>query len=167
MDYRKLSQRQATSILKKAGATPRVVKHCGAVRRVALKLVKGRKVDLKLVEIAASVHDIGRSRTHGIAHALEGAKILRNLGFGKRLVNAVERHTGAGIGKKEAALLGLPPKSYIPRTEEEKLVCYADKLVHDDKIVSFEKTLAWFEERFGKGSVPVKRLKKLRRDLFE
>lgn len=166
MDYNKISARQAEAILKKAGATARVIEHCRVVRRVALRIARGRRVNKKLVEIAALLHDIGRSRTHGIAHAVEGANVLRELGFDRKVVNAVERHTGSGIGKKEAVKLGLPAKSYIPRTLEEKIVCYADKLVHGNRIVSFEETLAWFEERFGKNSLPVKRLKKLRRDLL-
>lgn len=166
MDYKKISARQAEAILKRAGANARVVEHCRVVRRVALKIAKGRQVDKKLVEVAALLHDIGRGRTHGISHAVEGARILGEMGFDRKVLNAVERHMGSGIGKKEAVKLGLPPRSYVPRTLEEKVVCYADKLVHGNRIVSFKETLRWFEERFGKDSVPVKRLKKLRRDLL-
>ena len=42
---------------------------------------KGSYVNLEQVETGAMLHDIGRSRTHTIKHAVVGAEILKNLNF--------------------------------------------------------------------------------------
>ena len=116
-------------LLKKAGCSDDVVKHCKAVRDVALKIAKRTDADVKLVEAGALLHDIGRSKTHDIFHAMEGVKIAQKLGLPQSIINIIERHIGAGISKDEAKKLGLPPKDYIPKTLEEKIVCHADNLI--------------------------------------
>jgi len=116
-------------LLKKAGCSDNVVRHCKAVRDVALEIAKRTDADVKLVEAGALLHDIGRSKTHDIFHAIEGAKIAQKLGLPQSIINIIERHIGAGISKEEAKKLGLPPKDYIPKTLEEKIVCHADNLI--------------------------------------
>jgi len=37
-------------------------------------------VNPELVEVGAILHDLGRCRTHGIAHAVEGFKLAKNKG---------------------------------------------------------------------------------------
>ncbi len=54
------------------------------------------------------LHDIGRSKTHGISHAVEGAKIVKQYGYPEEVQNIVERHIGAGITEEESVKLGLP-----------------------------------------------------------
>ena len=87
------------------------------------------KIDQNLVLIGALAHDIGRTKVHNIFHGVKGGEILREHGFPEELAKICERHIGAGIPLSEAKSLGLPPKDYVPTTIEEKLVCYADKLV--------------------------------------
>ncbi|GBF36588.1 conserved hypothetical protein [Methanofervidicoccus abyssi] len=111
-----------------------VVMHCLAVSlytyEVGLKLKrKGHNVDLDLAVFGALLHDIGRSKTHGINHGIEGGRIIREYNLGEKLALIVERHIGGGIPKEEAVKLGLPPRDYIPTTLEEKLVAHCDNLI--------------------------------------
>ncbi|MCK4265986.1 MAG: HDIG domain-containing protein, partial [Thermoplasmata archaeon] len=86
---------------------------------------------LELVSRGALLHDIGRSRTHGIMHAVEGAALLRARGMDDAVVAIVERHIGAGLTAEEAAALGLPRKDYMPTTLAEKIVSQADNLIEE------------------------------------
>lgn len=112
---------------------PRVVEHVEAVAALATSVAeacrdRGHAVNVPLVHAAALLHDIGRSRTHGLDHASVGADLLRARGYPEALCLCVERHTGGGIDRDEARALGLPPKDYTPRTFEEKIVCQVDNL---------------------------------------
>jgi len=120
---------ECLELLKKTGCSDNVVRHCKAVRDVALKIAKRTDADVKLVEAGALLHDIGRSKTHDVFHVMEGVKIAQKLGLPQSIINIIERHIGAGISKEEAKKLGLPPKDYIPKTLEEKIVCHADNLI--------------------------------------
>jgi len=124
---------ECLTLLKKVGCSEKVIEHCKAVRDVAVKIARKTNADLELVEAGALLHDIGRSKTHGIRHAVEGAKIAKKIGLPEEIVNIIERHIGAGLSKDEAKKLGLPAKDYIPETLEEKIVCHADNLVDNNK----------------------------------
>jgi uncharacterized protein (TIGR00295 family) len=128
------SREECLAILREQGCEEAVIRHCLAVERLATGIARhctNDPVTLELVSRGALLHDVGRSRTHGIAHAVEGANILRALGLDESLVNIVERHIGAGLTADEAAELGLPEKDYIPMTLAEKIVAQADNLVGD------------------------------------
>ena len=116
-------------MLVEKGCTKEVIRHCKAVRDIAVIIAKKADADIELVEAGALLHDIGRSRTHGIFHAIEGVKIARNLGLSDKLVKIIERHIGAGISANVAKKLGLPSRDFIPQTLEEKIVCHADNLI--------------------------------------
>jgi|YNPNPStandDraft_1061719.scaffolds.fasta_scaffold01102_14 uncharacterized protein (TIGR00295 family) len=116
-------------ILREYGCSEQVIAHCEAVKDLALKIAKRLNADVQLVTAGALLHDIGRCRTHGIRHAVEGANIARELGLPEQLVGIIERHIGAGIPPDEAMRLGLPVKDYTPKTLEEKIVCHADNLI--------------------------------------
>ena len=118
-------------LLEEKGCSEAVIRHCKAVRDVAVRMAKKTDADVKLVEAGALLHDIGRSRTHEISHAIEGSKIAKQLGLSDRIVKIIERHIGAGLSTEVAKKLGLPPKDYIPKTLEEKIVCHADNLIDD------------------------------------
>lgn len=120
-------------ILRQVGCSKEVIDHCQAVRRVAVRIAKKAQANIRLVEAGALLHDIGRSKTHGIMHGVEGAKIAQELGLPNSIVRIIERHLGAGIPKEEAALLGLPEKDYMPMTLEEKIVAHADNLIESDR----------------------------------
>ena len=69
------------NLLKKAGCSEEVINHCIAVRDIAVKIAKKANADVELVEAGALLHDIGRSKTHGIFHAVEGVKIAKKTRF--------------------------------------------------------------------------------------
>ena len=120
-------------LLRENGCSEEVIKHCMAVRDVAVRIAKKANADLKLVEAGALLHDIGRSKTHGITHAIEGVRIARRIGLPLSILYIIERHLGAGIPKEDAIKLGLPEKDYIPETLEEKIVAHADNLIQDGR----------------------------------
>jgi len=138
-------------VLIAAGCSSDVVAHCKAVSNRALSIARGINVvvDHDLVRRGGLFHDIGRSKTHGIGHAVAGVAIGRNLGFPNELVNIIERHIGAGITAREAVRLGLPEKDYLPRTMEEKIVSYADNLVSGTREMQFYEALDRFKEILG------------------
>jgi len=120
---------QCIKYLEEAGCSEKVICHCKAVRDVAVRIAKKAQADVKLVEAGALLHDIGRSKTHDINHAIEGVRIAKQLGLPIQIILIIKRHIGAGINKEEAIRLGLPEDDYIPETLEEKIVCHADSLI--------------------------------------
>ncbi|MCJ2514096.1 MAG: HD domain-containing protein, partial [Candidatus Thermoplasmatota archaeon] len=109
--------------------------------------------------------DIGRSRTHGITHAVEGVRIARRIGLPLNILYIIERHLSAGIPKEEAVKLGLPEKDYIPETLEEKIVAHADNLIDRGKKQTTEKEV---EKALKKGQKKLaERLIKLHNELSD
>jgi len=164
------TRREALNLLAKAGCSPRVVEHCKRVSAFAVGIARAcqRKrpnLDVKLVEISALLHDIGRSRTHGVDHALEGGKIARGLGLPNSVVLIIERHAGGGIPKEEAKKLGWPARDYLPNTLEEKIVCYADKRVEGLRIVTIEKTVKTYAVDLGENHPAIQRIWELHREI--
>jgi uncharacterized protein len=150
-----LTRDVALSALRNAGCSEDVIKHCLTVERKAVEIAEkikgnGHKVDLELVRVGAILHDIGRAVTHGISHGIEGAKILRKLGL-EDFVGFAENHIGAGIPRDEAEMLGLPSKDFLPKSLEEKIVAYADKLVSGNVSISFEEAREQFKAQIGAG----------------
>jgi uncharacterized protein len=153
---------RALSILKEL-CPKNVVEHCLAVSDYAYELAlaiknNGYDVDVELVRLGGLLHDIGRSKTHGIEHGVVGAEILRDLGFDERLALIAERHIGAGITKEEAIELGLPPKDYLPVTLEEKIVAHADNLIFGTERVEIDAVIEKFEKRLGKNHPSIRRI---------
>ena len=134
-------------LLQENGCSDEVIKHCMAVRDVAVRIAKKADADLKLVEAGALLHDIGRSKTHGILHAVEGVRIARRVGLPLSILYIIERHLGAGIPKEEAVKLGLPEKDYIPETLEEKIVAHADNLIQDGEKQRIEDEIKQAKEK--------------------
>ncbi|CAB3287538.1 HD domain-containing protein [Methanocaldococcus lauensis] len=156
---------KALSILKNL-CPKNVVGHCLAVSEYAYELSlaiknNGYSVDVELVRLGGLLHDIGRSKTHGIEHGVVGANILRIYGFDERIALIAERHIGAGITKEEAIKLGLPPKNYLPITLEEKIVAHADNLIFGTKRVEIDDVIKKFEKRVGKNHPSIIRIIKL------
>jgi len=138
-------------ILVTAGCSADVVAHCIMVSKVALSVADRAavRVDRELVRQGGLFHDIGRSRTHGIGHAVAGVEIAKSLGFSCELLKIIERHVGAGITAGEAVRLGLPEQDYLPLTVEEKIVSYADNLVSGEREVTFYEALDRFKRILG------------------
>ena len=126
-------------LLKITGCSKEVINHCIAVRDVAVKIANKADANIKLVEVGSLLHDIGRSKTHGIRHAVEGVKIAKKLDLDESIIRIIECHIGAGILSKDTKELGLPEKDYLPISLEEKIVCHADNLVNGNKRQPVEK----------------------------
>lgn len=164
-----IGREKALRVLGEAGCSEKVIRHCVTVERTALALAKrissrGHKLDLRLVSLGALLHDIGRARTHGITHGIEGAKILRKLGLGK-FARFAECHLGAGIPANEARELGLPARDFVPRTLEEKVVTYADKLAMGGRRTSYARALEWFRLELGPEHPALERFKLLHEEI--
>ena len=162
------SEGDALALHKKYGSNDRIVKHCktvaGVSRVVAEELArKGKPVDSRVVIAGALLHDIGRSRVQTVAHGLEGARILEGEGVDGNVVEVVRRHVGAGLDPAEAKALGLPDLDYIPRTLEERVVCFADKMVDSDVVRPFDGEV----QRFVKKGHDVERLLRLKKGLAD
>jgi uncharacterized protein len=155
----------ALRLISSEGCDAHLISHVKAVsllaKQIALKIKsKGADIDVAFVEVAALLHDIGRSRTHGISHGVEGAAIMRKLGF-EAYARVCERHIGAGLSRTEAKELGLPEGDYLPETLEEKVVAYADKLIEGDKVVPIDNTISDLKEKLGSGHPAISRVKEL------
>ncbi|UCF08323.1 MAG: TIGR00295 family protein [Thermoplasmata archaeon] len=145
--------------LRTSGCSENVITHCLAVEGLAVKIAKLAHADLELVSAGALLHDIGRAKTHGVGHAVEGGRIARELGFDERLVLIIERHIGAGITKNEAERIGLPAGEYIPQTLEEKIVAHSDNLIDEDRKVPVSKVISRFEkEGYGEAAQKIRDL---------
>jgi len=161
---------QAIEVLTKAGCSPQVVDHCKVVSQLAVRLAslardKGIKVNIDLVRVGGLLHDIGRSKTHGVEHGYVGSSILESYGFSPIVVRIVERHVGSGISAEEAVKLGLPKRDFIPETLEEKIVSYADKLIEGKRRISFDEALDRFAKDLGGNHPAVDRLRRLHEEL--
>jgi uncharacterized protein len=153
-------------ILRKARCSEKVIDHCVTVSTLARKLAesckrKGLKVDVNLVEVGGLLHDLGRARTHGIKHAVVGGEMAAEIGLPPAMISVIERHVGAGISKDEAKVLGLPEKSYIPETLEERIVSYADKLIEGNRQVDIEETISKFSRELGPHHPTIGKLRRL------
>jgi uncharacterized protein (TIGR00295 family) len=116
-------------LLKKVGCSREVIQHCKAVSSIAERIAKLTSANISLVKAGALLHDIGRCKTNGIYHAIQGADLARKFNLPKSIIQIIERHVGAGISPDIAQRLKLPKKDYRPKTLEEKIVCHADNLI--------------------------------------
>ncbi len=147
----KPSEEEALRLHKKCGSNDAIIRHCRTVAKVTAILVEefrrqGKEIDSKAAIAGALLHDIGRSRIQTVRHGLEGSEILKGEGVDEVVVQIVRRHVGAGISPEEAKALGLPGLDYIPRTREQVVVCFADKVVEADRVRPFEEEVRRFEE---------------------
>ena len=145
--------------------------HSHSVANMALKIAnKITKVDLdkNLIEVGALLHDIGRTKTHGFRHGLEGGKILKQHGCSNGLIRICETHILGGLDKADARKIGLPEKNYLPETIEEKIVCLADKFMKGTKEVSIEQRFKKWFLKYGRTEILLKsrrRIKKIKEDI--
>ena len=142
-----ISPSEAMEILSDSGCTSNVIEHCRVVSELAVGIAQdmsytGRPVDVDLVEVGAILHDLGRSRTHDIDHAVVGAEMAADMGLGSDVIQIIKFHIGAGIPRFEAVGLGLPDEDYIPMTMEEKIVAHADNLVKGTECISLDERLS-------------------------
>ena len=166
-----IAPEEAIELLSKAGCSSSIVQHCKTVSKLAVKYARdikkrGTEIDVPLVRIGGLLHDIGRSKTHQIDHAVVGVEIARSFDLPEPVIRIIERHIGSGIPAEEAATLGLPHKSYIPETLEEKVVSYADKLIEGSHEITFDEALERFTQEFGRFNPIVVRFKQIHDELI-
>ena len=155
-------------LLKKENTPENVIDHCIAVCKKAMKIAANfDNVDEDLIRKGALLHDIGRSKTHGISHAVEGVEIAKRYGYPQEVLNIIERHIGAGITKEEAVELGLPEKSYIPQTLEEKIVAHADNLISGSKEVDLDFVIKKWKRNIEDSDDNIERLIELDNELIK
>lgn len=141
------TREQAIGLLRESGCSDKVINHCIAVAKLAVETAealrkKGFDVNVLLVEIGGLLHDLGRSKTHSVNHAVVGVEIAKSAGLPELVISIIKRHVGGGITHTEAKQFGWPTDdNYIPTSLEEKLVSYADKLIAKGKRVSIDRTL--------------------------
>ncbi|MBW6461868.1 MAG: HDIG domain-containing protein [DPANN group archaeon] len=136
-----ITENEAIELLKQQFETFRpdwkneIVKHSIIVRDLSLFLaerIKG-KVDVDFLKGACLLHDIGYATAkEKVRHGIIGAEFLQYCGL-ERYAKACERHIGIGITKDVAKKLGLGDKNLVPKTIEEKILCYCDNLDFFDK----------------------------------
>ena len=155
------------NILKEFNCPLFVIEHSKAVmlKAIRLKTDFDLEVDLDLVKTGAILHDVGRSKTNGIDHAIVGAELVENKGFPPEVVNIVEKHIGAGITKEEAIILGLPPKDYMPLTLEEKLVAHSDNLIHGTQEVDLDFVIKKWKKNLGENHPSLPKIIKLHSEI--
>jgi uncharacterized protein len=104
-----LTPEKCLKILVDSGCDQDVVKHSQAVSDIAVKIAKSIEgADLELVRMGGLLHDLGRARTHGFLHFIEGGKIAKELGLPMEITEIIERHVGAGITPEEAMVIICP-----------------------------------------------------------
>lgn len=166
------SLNSALRLLKQANCEKNVIVHSLHVSRLATEIAKKCKknnfeLNSDLVKIGGLLHDIGRSVTHDVWHGIRGAEILRTFKLPEEVVRIVEHHVGAGIPKNEAETLGFPPKDYMPLTIEEKIVCYSDKLIKKNRIMSFKEALHDMEKTLPSNHPAFTRFTKLHEEIMK
>ena len=155
-------------LLEKEGTPENVIQHCKAVYQKAMKIAANfDDVDEDLIRKGALLHDIGRSKTHGITHAVKGVEIAEKYGYSDDVLLIIERHIGAGITPEEAEKLGLPKKSYVPQTLEEKIVAHADNLVSGSKEVDIDFVIDKWQRTIEDSDDNIERLIKLDNELIK
>lgn len=155
-------------LLKKENTPENVINHSKAVYKKAIKIASNfDNINNDLIRKGSLLHDIGRSKTHDITHAIKGVEIAKKYGYDRDVLNIIERHIGAGITKDEAVKLGLPEKSYIPITLEEKIVAHADNLVSGSEEVNIDFVIGKWKRRIENSDDNIKRLIKLDNELIK
>lgn len=118
-----------------------VYTHCQIIEEIAAQLIeaKGLNVDKAFVRAACLLHDLGvyalfdrsGNKTAGynyMNHGIRGEELLRKEGLAPELARIASHHLGVGFTKDDIRKQGLPFKQpYLPETQEERLVTYADK----------------------------------------
>jgi uncharacterized protein len=153
-----VKETEAIALLIKSGCSSNVIEHCKTVaeyaRKIALDVDNCAKkrgdqinIDMNCIVIGGLLHDIGRSKTHDIDHAVVGTRIAVENGLDEKLANIIERHIGAGITMDEALVLGLPAKDYLPLTLEEKIVAHADNLVFGGSVRTINEVISNLQKK--------------------
>ena len=138
-----MAKEDALKLCRKLGLPDHIIQHSIAVAEKALEIAHqiqaaGHSIDLEIVEMGALLHDIGRVNARGLYHAAEGYKILRGYGFPEAIARIAETHS-------------LNPS--WPTTIEEKIVCYADKIIKGTQPLSVDDRFDIWIKRYGENDL--------------
>ena len=122
--------------------------------------------DEKIVELIKSKLEPNRFE-HSMNVAQSARYLAEKYGYGRDVLNIIERHIGAGITKKEAEQLGLPVKSYLPETIEEKIVAHADNLISGSEEVDIDFVIEKWKRRIEDSEDNIERLIELDNELIK
>lgn len=146
-----------------------LITHSRQVAEFAMQLadVAAVAIDRDFVYEASMLHDIGIYQTDApgikcfgtepyLRHGLIGKRLLEQEGLPRHAL-VCERHIGAGLTADEIVSqhLPLPAVDMLPKTNEEKLVCYADNFFSKSHIAparTYEKVYSSME-KFGPGTI--------------
>lgn len=118
------------------------ITHCIKVTELALLIAEHNpklKLNKKLIVKGSMLHDIGIIKTDApgigcfgkhryIEHTYLGREMLEKEGM-KKTAKICERHVGVGLSKNDIIIneLPLPNRNMLPKSNEEKLISFADK----------------------------------------
>lgn len=133
---------------------------CAASRRLAdLLSRRGHDVDVEQTTVSALLHDLGRSRGHGLRHGIEGYLVARAAGHeeegricllhilkGRTLEQGVELEM---LTEREREELLKSGQDYRHLSLEEKVVCMADAMMSDGGLATIEQKYANARSRYG------------------
>lgn len=145
-----------------------IYQHCRVVEATAMQLLDAKPIpgmDRQLVHVGCLLHDIGAYQVleggrfvKGVRHGAFGEDILKSEGFPESIWRFASHHTGVGLTEQDIIdqNIPIPVADYTAKTNEERLVMYADKF-HSKSNPPLESpyfcTFEWFRnsiQKFGK-----------------
>ena len=157
------------ALMANLGLPDGIKEHSIVVKEIALDIVNKIKqknpdaqIDAEVVEAGALLHDIGRTKTHGIDHGYRGYMLMRDANIDERVARCALAHVLGGFDKddikhefptdaREEIKISLMPKSI-----EEKIVCLADKNAEGTMQVTTKKRFSRWFKKYGKSNFLLK-----------
>ena len=135
-----MKRKEALALLKKYGASEGVIQHVKKCATTPWRCGQNTSADRELVEAGALLHDIGRALSHGIDHAIIGARFC---GKRRRRKHRPDRRKARGCrpDRRRSRLPGPAAEGYLPETIEEKIVCHADNLIGNRSRISIHEAI--------------------------
>lgn len=142
----KHQQQLARQVLEELNASSKLLEHVTQVTEISKKIStlieqNGIPVSIEDVINGAMLHDIGKTRVKGIRHGLAGAEIAKGLNYSTLVQNIIAHHVLGGLSKEiildsklHKSPHNLPARDLLPVSVEEKIVAFADQLVHQRSI---------------------------------
>ena len=157
------------ALMSDLGLADGIKEHCIVVKEIALDIVDKIKqknpdvqIDEDVVEAGALLHDIGRTRTHGIDHGYRGYMLMRDANIDERVARCALAHVLGGFDKEDIKH-EFPSESrdeikisLMPKSIEEKIVCLADKQAEGTMQVTTKKRFSRWFKKYGKSSFLLK-----------
>jgi uncharacterized protein (TIGR00295 family) len=163
-----MDEKGAIQLLRKHANTGKdlrgVLMHSRGVQKLALEIARKinkrrktrEKADLRFIRAACILHDIGRFKVpmgkNSAAHGYIGGQILKNEGLDKRFIRVCETHVGYWVTKADVIKhkMTIPKRSYKPKTIDEKIISYADKMIAYSRRIPIKEVLDRYEKEMGK-----------------